>query len=149
MRQVRAGPSGFPGRPLSRSARTPKMADRQHLLTRRDTPRSSGQWYCEPALTKGTSLGARGVTLLVGVVALGALVRFPTIGHQSFWNDEAVTHGIVSQGLGHVLRTVPSTESTPPLYYVLVWLWSRAFGTHEAGLRSFSALCGTRGSTRA
>jgi len=81
--------------------------------------------------------------LLGAIVALGVLVRFPTIGEQSFWYDEAITHGIVAGGLGHVISTVPRTESTPPLYYLLVWLWSRLFGAGEAGLRSFSALCGT------
>lgn len=81
--------------------------------------------------------------LLAGIVLLGVLVRFTTLGEQSFWYDEATTRGIVAHGLGHVLATVPKTESTPFLYYVLVWLWSRVFGLGEAGLRSFSALCST------
>jgi mannosyltransferase len=71
------------------------------------------------------------------------VIRFPTLAQQSFWTDEATTHGIVAHGLGHVLSTVPKTESTPPVYYVLLWLWSRVFGLGEAGLRSLSALCGT------
>ena len=74
---------------------------------------------------------------------VGAAIRFSTLDQQSFWLDEATTWGIVSHGLGHVLSTVPKTESTPPLYYVLVWLWAQVFGTGEVGLRSFSALCGT------
>jgi 4-amino-4-deoxy-L-arabinose transferase-like glycosyltransferase len=81
--------------------------------------------------------------VLGGIVILGAIIRFQGLGSQSFWPDEAVTHGIVMHSLGHVLSTVPRTESTPPLYYVLLWLWSQVFGTDEAGLRSFSALCGT------
>ncbi|MGH2870441.1 MAG: glycosyltransferase family 39 protein [Solirubrobacteraceae bacterium] len=80
--------------------------------------------------------------MLGAIVLVGAAVRFPTIGTQSFWYDEAVTRGIVFHGLGHVISTVPATESTPPLYYVLLWVWSRVFGTSEAGLRSFSALAG-------
>jgi len=87
--------------------------------------------------------GARSLWLLAGIVLLGVAVRFPTLGEQSFWYDEAITHGIVAHSLGHVLSTVPQSESTPPLYYLLVWLWSRVFGTYEVGLRSFSALCGT------
>ena len=87
--------------------------------------------------------GSRNLWLLAGIVLLGILVRFPTLGEQSFWYDEAITHGIVAHSLGHVLSTVPKSESTPPLYYLLVWLWSRVFGTYEVGLRSFSALCGT------
>jgi 4-amino-4-deoxy-L-arabinose transferase-like glycosyltransferase len=38
---------------------------------------------------------------------------------------------------------VPHSESTPPLYYMLAWLWSRPFGIGEIGLRSLSALAGT------
>jgi 4-amino-4-deoxy-L-arabinose transferase-like glycosyltransferase len=85
----------------------------------------------------------RSLWLLGAIVVLGAAIRFSTIDQQSLWLDEATTWGIVSHGLGHVLSTVPKTESTPPLYYVLVWLWSRVFGTGDVGLRSFSALCGT------
>ncbi len=81
--------------------------------------------------------------LLAAIVLVGVLVRFTTLGEQSFWLDEAYTHQIVAGSLGHAISTVPKTESTPPVYYVLVWLWSRVFGTSEAGLRSFSALCGT------
>jgi 4-amino-4-deoxy-L-arabinose transferase-like glycosyltransferase len=42
-----------------------------------------------------------------------------------------------------MLRAIPDSESTPPLYYVLAWPWAKAFGTGEVGLRAFSALCGT------
>jgi len=80
---------------------------------------------------------------LGAIVVLGILVRFTTLDQQSFWYDEATTWGIVSHGLGHVLSTVPRTESTPPLYYVALWVWDRVFGTGEVGLRSFSALCST------
>ena len=81
--------------------------------------------------------------LLGLVIALGIVVRFPTLNQQSFWYDEAATWRIVAHGLGHVFATVPQTESTPPLYYVLLWGWSRVFGIGEVGLRSFSAVCST------
>lgn len=81
---------------------------------------------------------------MLAVVILGAVVRFSTLGVQSFWADEATTYGIVAHhGLGHVLSTVPGSESTPPLYYILLWLWSQLFGVSEIGLRSLSALIGT------
>jgi mannosyltransferase len=41
-----------------------------------------------------------------------------------------------------MLASLPSSESTPPLYYVLAWLWSKTFGTGEVGLRALSALLG-------
>jgi mannosyltransferase len=95
------------------------------------------------AVDAGAGAEHRHLWLLAGIVLIGAAIRFSTLDQQSFWLDEATTWGIVSHGLGHALSAVPRTESTPPLYYVLVWLWSRIFGIGEVGLRSFSALCGT------
>ncbi|MEA2298940.1 MAG: mannosyltransferase [Solirubrobacteraceae bacterium] len=70
-------------------------------------------------------------------------MRFASLGQQSFWLDEAATGRLVRMGLGGLLRTLPDGESTPPLYYVLAWLWTRLAGTGEVGLRSLSALLGT------
>jgi mannosyltransferase len=75
--------------------------------------------------------------------AVGAGLRFSTLSVQSFWLDEAVTHQLVSRTLGSMLARIPHSESTPPLYYLLAWLWVRVFGSGEAGLRSLSALFGT------
>ncbi|MGA8745583.1 MAG: glycosyltransferase family 39 protein, partial [Solirubrobacterales bacterium] len=75
---------------------------------------------------------------------MGAALRFSTLSLQSYRYDEAVTVARVLQpNLFATLSTVPGSESTPPLYYLLAWLWSRPFGTTEAGLRSLSALAGT------
>jgi uncharacterized membrane protein len=82
------------------------------------------------------------VWLLAVIVAIGAILRFATIGQQSLWLDEAFTYQVVAHGFHDVLVTVPRTESTPPLYYILLWLWSQVFSVHEDGLRSFSAVCG-------
>jgi mannosyltransferase len=75
-------------------------------------------------------------------VLLAAAVRLPTLGQQSFWLDEGYTEHLVRMSLGGMLSTIPNTESTPPLYYVLAWGWTRVFGYSEAGLRSLSALAG-------
>jgi 4-amino-4-deoxy-L-arabinose transferase-like glycosyltransferase len=80
---------------------------------------------------------------LAALSAAGAALRFATLGVQSFWLDEAVTHQLVSRTLGSMLARIPQSESTPPLYYVLAWVWVRIFGAGEAGLRSLSALFGT------
>jgi hypothetical protein len=53
---------------------------------------------------------------LGAIVALGVVVRFTTLNEQSFWFDEATTWGIVAHGLGHVLKTLPQTQSKPPQY---------------------------------
>jgi mannosyltransferase len=80
---------------------------------------------------------------LLGLCVAGAAIRFATLGEQSFWLDEAVTGRLMRLGFGSMLRAIPRSESTPPLYYVVAWLWTRVFGVSEVGLRSLSALLGT------
>ena len=80
---------------------------------------------------------------LAALTAVGAALRFSTLHVQSFWLDEAVTHGLVTRSLSSMLSAIPHSESTPPLYYVVAWVWARLFGAGESGLRSFSAVCGT------
>ena len=74
-------------------------------------------------------LGARG-----GLIALGAAVRFASLGLQSYHHDEVITAVRVIPGsFGHMLHEVKVSESNPPLYYVLAWGWAKAFGTGEVG----------------
>lgn len=81
---------------------------------------------------------------LAGIVLLGAVLRFATIDLQSYRYDEAVTVGrVLHASLFSTLSTVPNSESTPPLYYLVAWFWSQPFGTGEAWMRSLSALAGT------
>src|SRR5215213_3124088 len=79
---------------------------------------------------------------LAAIVALAAALRFATLTTQSYWLDEAVTVDLLHKSFGGMLSAIPDGESTPPLYYVLAWLWTHVFGTGEAGLRSLSALIG-------
>lgn len=85
----------------------------------------------------------RAEPLLVGLIVLAAALRFGFLAHQSFWADEAYTAALVREPLPDLVRHIPKTESTPPLYYVVAWAWAKLFGTSEAGLRSLSALVGT------
>jgi 4-amino-4-deoxy-L-arabinose transferase-like glycosyltransferase len=95
-------------------------------------PRVRDRWRTAP----------EGLWLAV-IVACGAALRFSTLGTQSFDLDESVTVALLHQGLHATLSSLPTTESTPPVYYVVAWLWTRAFGSGEIGLRSASALAGT------
>lgn len=93
----------------------------------------------------GNLRGRQSLSFEAGVTALlllGAILRLATLGQQSLWTDEATTYTIVAHGLGHVVRAVPATESTPPVYYVVLWFWTRVFGSGAVGLRSLSAVCG-------
>jgi 4-amino-4-deoxy-L-arabinose transferase-like glycosyltransferase len=81
---------------------------------------------------------------LLGVTALAAGLRFSTLGLQSYRHDEAVTVGrVLVSSFTATMHRVTTSESTPPLYYALAWVWSRLFGEGEVGLRALSALAGT------
>ena len=77
------------------------------------------------------------------ILALAAVLRFATLGLQSYEADEAVTVDLLGRDLGDMVAAIPDSESTPPLYYVLAWGWTRVLGsTSEVALRSLSALAG-------
>jgi hypothetical protein len=79
----------------------------------------------------------------VALVVLAAVLRLSTLGLQSFWYDEAfVPVHTLHPSLAATLRSVVHRENTPPLWYVLVWAWSRLAGTGEVALRLPSALAG-------
>jgi mannosyltransferase len=80
---------------------------------------------------------------LAALMLLAAALRFATLRTQSIWFDEAATWELTRLPFGELLHHVAKQESSPPLYYVLEWLWTRAFGAGAAGLRSLSALAGT------
>ncbi|MGN6872774.1 MAG: glycosyltransferase family 39 protein [Solirubrobacteraceae bacterium] len=82
------------------------------------------------------------VTAVAALTVLGAVLRLYRLGHQGFWFDEGNTALLVHFSPGKMLGLIPQTESTPPLYYCVAWLWARVFGYGEVGLRSLSAVCG-------
>lgn len=85
----------------------------------------------------------RELALVALVTVVGGYLRFSDLGRQSFWIDELVTVDLLTKPLSGMFAALPTSESSPPLYYVLAWLWARAAGTDEVALRSLSALLGT------
>jgi uncharacterized membrane protein len=81
--------------------------------------------------------------IVLGLTLVGAVLRFGTLDVQSIWLDESATLLLVHRGFGGMLSHLASSESTPPLYYVLVWAWTKVLGAGPLGFRSFSALAGT------
>jgi mannosyltransferase len=83
------------------------------------------------------------VSAVAGLTALGVAVRFASLGLQSYHHDEAITAmRVLSGSFGEMLHMVKVSESNPPLYYALSWVWAQAFGTGEVALRSLTALFG-------
>jgi mannosyltransferase len=94
---------------------------------------------------RGLSVASRSAEtwLLVGIVALGAVLRFATLGTQSYWFDEAQAAHELHLSLGSMLSSFNAVETAPPLYFVLGWVWVHLFGNSPVALRSLSALAGT------
>ena len=60
-------------------------------------------------------------------------MRLVDLGSQGLWYDEVWTHDLANSQLKVMLHRLPNWESTPPLYYLLVW-----FGRHVSGQSQFS-----------
>jgi mannosyltransferase len=81
--------------------------------------------------------------LLIGLTALGVVLRLATISKQSFWLDEALAAGDLHLSFGAMVNAVTSKEPNPGLFFLVAWPWTKLFGTSEAGIRSLSALAGS------
>jgi 4-amino-4-deoxy-L-arabinose transferase-like glycosyltransferase len=81
--------------------------------------------------------------IVAGLTVFAAGLRFATLGVQSYHHDEIVTASrVLRDGFWHAMDAVGFSESAPPLYYALAWLWTQVTGTGEFALRSLSALAG-------
>jgi 4-amino-4-deoxy-L-arabinose transferase-like glycosyltransferase len=81
--------------------------------------------------------------VLLALTVIAAALRFGTLDVQSIWLDESATLLLLHRGFSGMLSHLAASESSPPLYYVLVWGWTKIFGAGPLGVRSFSALVGT------
>jgi uncharacterized membrane protein len=105
-----------------------------HPATERSGRRSPVEWAREHS---------RAFWIVVGLTVLAAVLRFATLGVQSYHHDEIVTASrVLRAGFGHAMHAVWFGESTPPVYYALAWVWTQLVGTGEFGLRSLSAAAG-------
>jgi len=82
------------------------------------------------------------VAAVAALTVLAAVLRFTRIGHQGFWFDEANTAGDIHFSAGAMLGLLPANETTPPLFYVVAWVWARVFGFSQVSLRALPALAG-------
>jgi hypothetical protein len=82
------------------------------------------------------------IQILVGLTVLAAVVRFATLGSQSYWLDESQAAHELGLSFHSMLHAWSSVEGNPPLYLLIGWPWAKLFGTGEAGVRSLSALLG-------
>jgi hypothetical protein len=77
------------------------------------------------------------------VLLLALLIRLPLMG-QSFWYDEAFTERLTTLTVQELIPAIQS-DTHPPVYYSLMWLWSHVAGHGEFMLRVPSLLFGLLG----
>jgi hypothetical protein len=131
--------------PAALSCIYPKAADSVHrdLTSAAVSVGSlSGELHRPTSEARGRALSDPLLAALFAITGLAAALRFVGLGHQGFWFDEGNTALLVHFSPGKMLGLIPQSESTPPLYYCVAWIWVRIFGYGEAGLRSLSALAG-------
>jgi 4-amino-4-deoxy-L-arabinose transferase-like glycosyltransferase len=95
------------------------------------------------SLREAARARSRAFWIAAGLTLAAAVLRFATLGVQAYHHDEIVTASrVLRGGFGHAMDAVGFSESAPPLYYALAWIWTQLTGTGEFGLRSLSALAG-------
>jgi uncharacterized membrane protein len=76
------------------------------------------------------------------LVVIAAVIRIIVLNDQSLWQDEALTAYEAQLPFGAMVSTVVHVETTPPLYFVVIWAWAHVFGNGAVALRSVSLLAG-------
>lgn len=97
----------------------------------------------------------------LALLGLAAGLRFHALAAQGLWSDELFSVSIITQvGEGrHWYEYVPKLfpdlriedsaltwkagENSPPLFEVLLWLWTRVFGVSDFSVRALSAVAGS------
>jgi uncharacterized membrane protein len=97
----------------------------------------AGERPATPALVTWLALGA--------ITALAVILRAVFVGDQSLGYEEVFTAQIVNKSsFAAVWHGVRATESTPPLYYLLSWLWVKLSASHSpTSLRMISLAAGS------
>lgn len=107
-----------------RTAKSPLSLPRSHLL----------------------QMFARFPWLLIGVVAVGFILRLYRLDHQSLWYDEALSVTLSRLPLAQITEALlqgQDTNTYPPLYFYMLHGWFEVFGATSFQARLSSALFGT------
>lgn len=112
------------------------------LPAQRPGPTGPGTHLDPPAGRRGLPAGARptllAVVALLALMGASALLRLDGLQF-SLWSDEGISVGIAT----HPLADIPALlrqDGSPPLYYLLLHLWTEAFGSSVQALRSLSLM---------
>lgn len=77
---------------------------------------------------------------VLAVTLVAAVLRFYLIEEKSIWLDESFSLWIARHSLWEGWRWLIEVDQHPPLYYSLLHVWIRLFGSLEGAVRTLSAL---------
>jgi hypothetical protein len=75
----------------------------------------------------------------LAVFILGCVFTFRGIGHESLWYDESYSLAVAAHPAAEIVPLI-AKDSHPPLYFLMLRLFTLVFGRSEAAARSLSAL---------
>ncbi len=80
--------------------------------------------------------------ILALILIVGLVLRLLDISKTSFWYDEAFTGDVIKLSWKEMFSVIAADKVHPPLFYILIRLWSLLFGVTQFSLRSFSIFFG-------
>ena len=83
------------------------------------------------------------LSIVVAITLVAGLLRFYRIDEKSIWLDESFSLWIANQTLWDGWRWLIEVDQHPPLYYSLLHIWIKLFGTLEGPVRTLSAIAST------
>lgn len=75
------------------------------------------------------------------ILGLATFLRINDLARQSLWADEGNSVALAGRSFGEIAQAA-ALDIHPPLYYWLLSLWTRIFGTSEVAVRSLSVVLG-------
>jgi hypothetical protein len=79
---------------------------------------------------------------IAAIVAFGAVLRLPALLHGGLWRDDAYVYiDVTAPTFAEFLHRVIVTEWHPPLYFTLLYFWTKMAGTSELSLLILPYLC--------
>lgn len=85
----------------------------------------------------------RMIAFLCPLLLIATWVRFRALGAKSLWFNEAASSCFIDFSVGEIwARSSDPRAVHPPLYFVVLRIWSLLFGTSDLALRSLSAASG-------
>lgn len=84
--------------------------------------------------------GASGILLPAGLLVLGLVLSLWDLDRESLWQDELYTVKTIGYSVFGIIHNSVVQDLNPPLYYLILHVWSKVFGLSETALRFPSAL---------